>query len=109
MPAYSAGTRVRFAADSLGTVRADGSTLPGQFASEVVNIGDAGEVVALEHAVEGWLYVKPDRYPELVVPVVDGFIELETSDDQFVEEPGLEPGERRDRESGLVVYSSRWL
>lgn len=74
---YEPGTRVRFTANSLGTVKADGSTPSSRFERETVGKGDAGVVVEADSPLEGWFNVKPDKYPELLVPVVDGFVELE--------------------------------
>jgi hypothetical protein len=78
---HSAGTRVVFNADSLGTVFADGSTPAGRFTDVVVNSGEAGTVVDIpvpsDLVALGWFYVKPDKDDRVLVPVTDGFVELE--------------------------------
>jgi hypothetical protein len=71
-PAY--GTRVRFTAAQLGTID---PTQPGaKFREEVVNAGDEGEVVTAEGQMpEGWVAIKPDKFPALLVPVQPSMIE----------------------------------
>lgn len=84
---YDAGTRVRFLADNLGTLAADGSTPEGEFETPVVMKYEAGEVVESELIISGapagaeWFAVKPDGYPELIVPVIDGLVELDRTAD----------------------------
>lgn len=78
---YPTGTRVTFNAD-LGTILADGSTPAGIFTDVIAYAGEAGTVVDVPVPADlvslGWFYVKPDKDDRLLVPVTDGFFELES-------------------------------
>ncbi len=66
------GARVKFTADSLGTLE------PGflRFTDHVVGEGDEGEVMTYDGQMpDGWIAVKPDAYPDEYVPVHPSMIE----------------------------------
>lgn len=69
------GQRVRFKADSLGII--DPEVHTSKFVPEVCQAGDEGEVQTLpgEEAPDGWMFIKPDKYPKGYVPVHPDMIE----------------------------------
>ncbi len=71
-PAY--GTRVRFTAESLGMI--DPSASGTQFVEETLGPNDEGEVVTQPGQMpEGWVAVRPDRFPQYLAPVHPRMIE----------------------------------
>ena len=68
------GTRVRFTASQLGTI--DPTKHIRRFEPDMVNAGDEGEVVTGDAQVpDGWVAIRPDKFPTLLVPVHPSMIE----------------------------------
>lgn len=81
-PKLDAGTEVRFTSGPLGCIDPQN---PGRIADETVQLGDTGQIVAggldatdyVEgyNRLEGWIFVRPDKYQELLVPVHQAMVE----------------------------------
>lgn len=70
------GSRVRFTSSALGTI--DPAQPGAKFQPEMVGADDTGEVVTTEGQMpHGWLAVRPDKYPTLLVPAHPSMIEPE--------------------------------
>jgi hypothetical protein len=81
-PKLDAGTEIRFTTGPLGCINPQN---PGRVADETVQLGDTGQIVAAEleamnyhegyNRLEGWIFVRPDKYPELLIPVHQAMVE----------------------------------
>lgn len=68
------GQRVRFTSDALGMI--DPASPGAKFVPETVGKGDEGEVVTAEGQMpDGWFAIRPDRYPDRLVPVHPSMVE----------------------------------
>jgi hypothetical protein len=73
---FPQGRRVRFTADTLGTIDPAATRVGARFTEHLVSRGDEGAVVIPPGTMpEGWLAVTPDDYPDEYVPVHPSMIE----------------------------------